>query len=64
MDQGADRWHTSSYSGEGKDCLDKGIFPNGKVAVRDTKHRGTGPVLSIGPAAWASFVRLAVAVED
>ncbi|GLV80971.1 hypothetical protein Slala03_06600 [Streptomyces lavendulae subsp. lavendulae] len=51
-------WFKSSYSGaEGGDCIEVATSP-GTVHIRDSKQLG-GPVLSLGPAAWAGFVELA-----
>ncbi|MFC7471326.1 DUF397 domain-containing protein [Streptomyces albidoflavus] len=51
-------WFKSSYSsGEGGQCIEVAAIP-GTVHVRDSKQLG-GPVLTLGPAAWAGFVELA-----
>ncbi|MFE7109873.1 DUF397 domain-containing protein [Streptomyces sp. NPDC057575] len=51
-------WFKSSYSsGEGGQCIEVAATP-GTVHVRDSKQLG-GPVLTLGPAAWAGFVELA-----
>ncbi|WP_420079340.1 DUF397 domain-containing protein [Streptomyces sp. JL4002] len=51
-------WFKSSYSGaEGGDCIEVAGTPD-VVHVRDSKQLG-GPVLTLGPAAWAGFVKLA-----
>ncbi|TSB26625.1 DUF397 domain-containing protein [Streptomyces benahoarensis] len=51
-------WFKSSYSGaEGGQCLEVAATP-GTVHVRDSKRLG-GPVLTVGPEAWAGFVELA-----
>lgn len=53
--QGVTCWRTSSYTGNGGGtCVEVG-HAAGKVAIRDTKNHGTGPVLTIPPAAWRSF---------
>ncbi|PWK75098.1 uncharacterized protein DUF397 [Streptomyces sp. CG 926] len=51
-------WFKSSYSGGGGgECVE--VAPaSGAVHVRDSKQL-TGPVLTIGLAAWAGFVELA-----
>lgn len=58
--QGALNWHKSSYSGasSGGDgsCIEQGEYPDGKVAVRDTKDHCTGSVLGFSPTAWAAFI--------
>ncbi|MBT2480336.1 DUF397 domain-containing protein [Streptomyces sp. ISL-94] len=54
-------WFKSSYSGaEGGECLEVAALTT-HVFVRDSKQLG-GPVLTVGPAAWAGFVGLAAAV--
>lgn len=51
-------WFKSSYSGaEGGECLEVATAP-GAVHVRDSKAT-TGPVLSITPQGWATFVGFA-----
>jgi Domain of unknown function (DUF397) len=48
-------WRKSSYSGNGgANCIETGIAP-GAVLVRDTKDRGSGPVLRVTPADWRRF---------
>ncbi|MFC9957432.1 DUF397 domain-containing protein [Streptomyces nigra] len=54
----APAWFKSSYSGaEGGDCVEVAPVP-GAVLVRDSK-RAAGPVVVIGPVAWADFVAMA-----
>ncbi|MGW6937690.1 DUF397 domain-containing protein [Streptomyces xanthophaeus] len=51
-------WFKSSYSGGGGgECVEVATTP-GSIYIRDSK-RLTGPVLTLGPAAWARFVELA-----
>jgi hypothetical protein len=50
-------WRTSSYSGNGGTCVEVAALGGGAAAVRDTKARGTGPVLSVSPPTWRAFVR-------
>lgn len=51
-------WFKSSYSGGGGgECVEVAAT-TGYVHVRDSKQLG-GPVLTLGPAAWAGFVELA-----
>ncbi|MFF9054594.1 DUF397 domain-containing protein [Streptomyces erythrochromogenes] len=51
-------WFKSSYSGGGGgECVEVATA-SGTVHVRDSK-RLTGPVLTLGPDAWAGFVELA-----
>jgi hypothetical protein len=48
-------WRKSSYSSDnGGECVEVASTAE-TVAVRDTKQRGTGPVLRFTPAAWRRF---------
>jgi hypothetical protein len=50
------RWRKSSYSdGNGGSCVEVADGAPGIVPVRDSKIPD-GPVLLVGPAAWAEFV--------
>jgi hypothetical protein len=46
-------WRTSSFSGNGGECVEVGQADDA-VAVRDTKDRA-GAVLRFTPDAWRSF---------
>ncbi|RBM13814.1 DUF397 domain-containing protein [Streptomyces sp. PT12] len=62
MQRGAteSRWRTSSYSSpQGGECVEVRDGVPGAVPVRDTKQRGTGPVLTIGHNAWQAFINMA-----
>ena len=49
------KWRKASYSSNGgSDCVEL-ADNDGLVLVRDTKQAGTGPVLTIAPAAWQTF---------
>ncbi|WP_078948956.1 DUF397 domain-containing protein [Streptomyces mutabilis] len=51
------RWRKSSHSdGNGGDCVEVADGVPGVVPVRDSKVAG-GPVVVVGSAAWAEFVR-------
>lgn len=51
-------WFKSSYSaGDGGDCVEVATA-HASVYIRDSKRAG-GPVLSVGSAGWARFVRMA-----
>ncbi|OIJ98658.1 DUF397 domain-containing protein [Streptomyces sp. MUSC 14] len=55
------RWFTSSYSGNGGQCIEVATnlaATHGLVPVRDTKNP-TGPILSLPAHAWSDFVALA-----
>ncbi|MFJ4783146.1 DUF397 domain-containing protein [Streptomyces sp. NPDC088794] len=48
-------WFKSSYSGtEGDNCIEVALTP-ATIHIRDTKDR-TRPHLTVGPAAWSTFV--------
>jgi hypothetical protein len=48
-------WRKSSYSsGNGGECIEV-ASPDDTVAVRDTKQKGSGPVLRFSSAAWRRF---------
>ncbi|MEU9541460.1 DUF397 domain-containing protein [Streptomyces sp. NPDC056704] len=50
------QWHKSSYSGDqGGQCIEIAETLDTTVAVRDSKNP-TGPILTIAPAAFATFV--------
>ncbi|MFD7495024.1 DUF397 domain-containing protein [Streptomyces sp. NPDC051658] len=52
------RWFTSSYSGNGGQCIEVAanlVAPLGVVPVRDSKNP-SGPVLNASIASFASFV--------
>ncbi|QMU79488.1 DUF397 domain-containing protein [Streptacidiphilus sp. PB12-B1b] len=48
-------WHTSSYSGNGGNCVEVGDGLTQAVPVRDSKDPH-GPALMFAPDAWAAFV--------
>ncbi|HWU11625.1 MAG TPA: DUF397 domain-containing protein [Streptomyces sp.] len=49
-------WYKSSYSGaEGGDCVEVAAVTH--VYIRDSKQSG-GPVLTVGPGAWAGLLGL------
>ncbi|WP_328981684.1 DUF397 domain-containing protein [Streptomyces mirabilis] len=50
------QWRKSSYSGDqGGQCIEIAETLDTTVAVRDSKNP-TGPILTIAPAAFATFV--------
>ncbi|APU17005.1 MULTISPECIES: DUF397 domain-containing protein [Actinoalloteichus] len=50
------RWRTSSRSGSsGGQCVEVAHQPHA-VGIRDSKH-SDGPMLVLGPARWAAFLR-------
>ncbi len=48
-------WRTSSYSGNGGECVEVGRDDDGMVMVRDTKNPG-GAACRCTPAGWRGFV--------
>jgi len=55
-------WTKSSYSGSGGgNCVEVAVAPE-RVHVRDSKDP-SGPVLTVSPEAWTSFVAFASAQE-
>ncbi|GLZ05367.1 hypothetical protein Acsp03_28330 [Actinomadura sp. NBRC 104412] len=57
MKQQYSDWRKSSHSNPDADCIEAGRAPLGRIAVRDTKQFGTGPVLEFGRTEWAAFLR-------
>ncbi|WP_324192497.1 DUF397 domain-containing protein [Nocardia transvalensis] len=49
-------WRKSRHSGPDGNCVEVAFLGDGNVAVRDTKDRGTGPVLAFTPGEWDAFV--------
>ncbi|MDT0390404.1 DUF397 domain-containing protein [Streptomyces sp. DSM 41921] len=50
------QWRKSSYSGDqGGQCLEVAETPHTTVAIRDSKNPA-GPMLTLRPAAFATFV--------
>ena len=48
-------WRKSRWSGPlGGNCVEVGPLPDGRVAVRDSRHPA-GPALMFAPAEWAIF---------
>ncbi|CAM5595136.1 DUF397 domain-containing protein [Streptomyces purpurascens] len=53
------QWHKSSYSSDqGGQCLEVAETPHTTIAIRDSKNPA-GPILSLDPAAFATFVNWA-----
>ncbi|RKN03780.1 DUF397 domain-containing protein [Streptomyces radicis] len=52
-------WHKSSHSsGNGGNCLETRAESHHAVAVRDSKERDTGPILTISHDAWRAFISM------
>lgn len=49
-------WFKSSYSSANGQCVEAARTPDGGMAVRDTKDRGTGPVLRFSADEWQAFL--------
>lgn len=50
------QWRKSSYSGDqGGDCVEIAETPHTTIAIRDSKNPA-GPILTLGPAAFTTFV--------
>ncbi|MGW1591101.1 DUF397 domain-containing protein [Streptomyces sp. NPDC002386] len=55
------RWFKSSYSGsDGGNCLEVAAAPTA-IHIRDSKTP-TAPHLTVAPASWAAFLKLAEGV--
>jgi Domain of unknown function (DUF397) len=50
------RWRTSSYSGNGGNCVEVASSRPGTVAVRDSEDK-PGPALGFTSTAWTAFVQ-------
>jgi Domain of unknown function (DUF397) len=53
----ARHWHKSSYSAYNGNCVEVATIGDGRVGVRDTKDKGSGPVLVFGGRSWREFVK-------
>ncbi|WP_227997996.1 DUF397 domain-containing protein [Nocardia australiensis] len=56
-------WRKSTHSGPDGNCVEVAFLVDGKVAVRDTKNNGYGPVLAFAPGRWDEFLRRVAAGE-
>ncbi|HEX2418661.1 MAG TPA: DUF397 domain-containing protein [Micromonosporaceae bacterium] len=50
------KWFKASRSGGQNNCVEVAFLNGGNVAVRDSKARGSGPVLVFTPAEWDAFL--------
>ncbi len=48
-------WRTSTRSSNGGNCVEVDFTATG-VRMRDSKARGTGPIIDFSPAQWAAFL--------
>ncbi len=49
-------WRKSSFSAVNGNCVEIAFRSSGDVAVRDSKAKGMGPVLSFRNDEWAAFL--------
>jgi Domain of unknown function (DUF397) len=49
-------WKKSTRSNGSGNCVEVAANLPGVVAVRDTKDKGTGPILTFTPDEWDAFV--------
>ena len=49
-------WHKSTWSSFNGNCVEVAELCGERIAVRDTKNHGLGPVLLFDGAAWRSFI--------
>lgn len=52
-------WRTSTRSSNGGNCVEVD-FTTAGVQMRDSKARGTGPIIGFTPTQWAVFLRESV----
>ncbi|WP_049572722.1 DUF397 domain-containing protein [Streptomyces sp. SBT349] len=56
VDVSGAKWIKSSRSADNAQCVEVALL-SGTVAMRDTKQKGSGPVLVVSAAEWSAFVR-------
>ena len=49
-------WRKSTFSNMNGNCVEMGRLLPDRIAVRDTKDNGTGPVLIFTQAEWDAFI--------
>ncbi len=49
-------WQKSSFSGYNGSCFEIARLPSDRIGVRDTKDRGSGPVLVFNQDEWIAFM--------
>jgi hypothetical protein len=56
MNQDQLLWRKSSRSNGQNNCVEVADLPDGGRAVRDSKDKGSGPVLVFTASEWSAFV--------
>jgi hypothetical protein len=56
-------WRKSSLSAYNGSCFELARLPAGRIGVRDTKDKGSGPVLIFNQNEWSAFLSGAKAGE-
>ncbi|MBR7824941.1 DUF397 domain-containing protein [Actinospica sp. MGRD01-02] len=51
------QWHKAEASNGASNCVEVMETDHGGFLVRDTKDKGTGPVLSFTRGEWAAFLK-------
>jgi Domain of unknown function (DUF397) len=51
----AGQWRKSSFSAHNAGCVEVAPMPDGGIAMRDSKDRGSGPVLVYTSEEWHAF---------
>jgi hypothetical protein len=49
-------WRKSSFSTYNGNCVEVGCLDSEIIGVRDTEHRGRGPVLAFTQDQWSAFL--------
>jgi Domain of unknown function (DUF397) len=52
-------WQKSQYSNYNGSCVEVGRILPDRIGVRDTKDRGSGPILFFTGAEWSAFIAAA-----
>lgn len=49
-------WFKSSRSNGQRECVEVAFLGDGEVAMRDSKQRGHGPIMTVNSAQWRTFI--------